>query len=205
MSEFSQKFMKWCGENSSRFIETGTFKGETTKLASKHFKNVTTIEINEDNYNYSKNRLNNISSIEFLLGDTIKLFPSVIENHNDLKSTFWLDAHPMDPEKDGDCPLLVELDILKKHSKRNDHIIIIDDLQRCYNSKGNYPKFEELEGKLLAINPNYIIKPIPFKSWGVKKGDPSVLVATTVDFNFNDDFYLNKWSWVKKQIRRFSN
>ena len=87
MSEFSKNFMKWCGQNSNYFVETGNFKGVTTKIASQHFNDITSIEINDENHNFSKNILKNIPSIELLLGDVIELFPSVLEKKKD---TFFL-------------------------------------------------------------------------------------------------------------------
>ena len=205
MSEFSQNFMKWCGEKSNTFIETGTFKGTTTKLASRYFKKTITIEIDETNHNYSKNKLNNIDSIQFELGDTLDLLPKIIKNNKDTKCTFWLDAHPMDPEVDKSCPLLAELDMINELSDRKDHIIIIDDFQRCKNSIGDYPYFEEIKAKLLAINPNYIIKTLPFKAWQVKKGEPAVISASVEDFEFKNSFYINKGSSMDKYMRRIKS
>ena len=202
MSEFSKNFMKWCGKNSDYFIETGTFKGVTTKMASQYFDDITSIEINEENHNFSKEKLKDLSSIELLLGDTVELFPSVLEKKKDKKTTFWLDAHPMDPEVDKSCPLLVELDMIKEHSNRNDHIILIDDLQRCFQGDGDYPTHDELKEKLLKINPDYKVTSLPFKSWKIKKGEPTVLCASVDDFNFSNSFYINKLSFMNKYLRR---
>lgn len=201
MSEFSQNFMKWCAQKSSVFIETGTFKGTTTRLASKYFKKVYSIEINKENHDYSKKRLQNRNNITLILGDTVKEFPKLLKKECNSKITYWLDAHPMDPSIDKDCPLLVELDKIKELTNTNESIIIIDDLQRCYNSAGDYPKVEELTEKLLAINPNYQIKELPFKSWGVKKGKPSVLCASVEDFDFPPNFYVNPFSFLTKYLR----
>jgi hypothetical protein len=201
MSEFSKNFMKWCGKNSTHFIETGTFKGATTTLASKHFEHVTTIEINEENYNFSKNKLKDAPNVTCVFGNTLDKLAQILENSQGLKCTFWLDAHPMDPDVDKSCPLLDELDMIKEFSDRDDHIILIDDLQRCFNSKGDYPSVEDLTEKLLKINPNYHITQLPFKSWQVKKGDPSILCATTEKLTFKSSFYINPFSFMTKYLR----
>jgi len=200
MSEFSKNFMKWCGERSDTFIETGTFKGATTKLASKFFKKVQTVEINEETYKYTSNKLANIGNIKFYFGDTIEKFPEMITT-SEGRITFWLDAHPMDPEVDESCPLITELELIKEKSERNDHIILIDDLQRCYRSDGDYPTFDELKALLLKINPDYHVYTLPFKAWREELGSPTIMCASTEEFKFEDKFYLNKYSNAKKYGR----
>ena len=198
MSEFSQNFMKWCASRSDLFIETGTFKGSTTGLASKYFKDVVTIEIDEANHNYAKNKLKSRTNIQLLQGDTVDLFPEVVKDNATKKSTFWLDAHPMNPDVDANCPLLDELAIIQTIGKRNDHIIIIDDLQRSLQGIGDYPKVDDMVERLKLINPDYHIYQLPFKSWKTPIGEPSVLCASTEEFDFDTKFYLNKFSLLKK-------
>jgi hypothetical protein len=53
------------------------------------------------------------------------------------------------------CPLISELDAIKKH-ERKDHIILIDD-SRFFGTTPGYPAMEEVRKSLLLINPKYNI------------------------------------------------
>ena len=74
------------------FVETGTFKGNSSVWASNHFKNVYTIEIDETIYNETKNRSDAGNNIEFILGNSKDEIPKVIEKL-DGPAIFWLDGH----------------------------------------------------------------------------------------------------------------
>jgi len=81
------------------FVETGTFIATTAKEMSKKFKNVITMEIDETLYNKAVDLNKDIKNIKFLLGDSKKVLPSVVEyvnqNYND-GVVFFLDAHNSD-------------------------------------------------------------------------------------------------------------
>lgn len=80
--------------NIANFIETGTYKADSSLIASKYFKKVYTIEIFEPLFLESKNRAQtgNINNITFILGDTLEklneIIPMVLEG-----SVFFIDAH----------------------------------------------------------------------------------------------------------------
>ncbi|MFA7272963.1 MAG: hypothetical protein WC044_03795 [Crocinitomicaceae bacterium] len=197
MSEFSKNFMEWCSTKTNTFIETGTFKGQTTKLSSQFFKNVMTVEINPENYALSKANLNGISNIDMYFGDTNELLADMIQKAEG-PITFWLDAHPMDPKVDAACPLIEELDIIAQNLGDKEAIILIDDLHRCLMGDGDYPKLEELEAGLKKINSNYEIKQLPFNTWKVKFGNPTILCGTPFSFEFENSFFMNE-----KKKKRF--
>ena len=74
------------------FIETGTYLGETTEWAGKHFKRVETVEAYEKIYTETSTKLAHLKNIRFHLGDSSRLLPSIIEGLRG-PSLFFLDAH----------------------------------------------------------------------------------------------------------------
>jgi hypothetical protein len=190
MSEFSKNFMKWCASKTSTFIETGTFKGATTYIASQYFDQVMSVELDQLNYVSAKYRLGPYKNIELYQGDSLSRIEEMIENAKG-PITFWLDAHPMDPNVDAACPLLEELEIIAKSKNKEKHIILIDDLQRSLRGEGDYPPLVEMETRLKKINPSYFIKQLPFKTWQEAKYAPTILCASPIDISFPPKFYRN--------------
>lgn len=166
---------------SKYFFETGTYLGGGTKTALKNgFEKVITIELQERLYNQCINGdpngngndlVNEIKSgqVEIYLGDTRDIMWNIIEKIDD-RITFWLDSHidggnyiPNVTPNLPPCPLYDELMIIKKH-KRNDHIILIDDLRIIGNKErsgygwGSSTNLEIIKSLILDINPNYIFR-----------------------------------------------
>jgi len=120
------------------FIETGTYKGHTSRLASEFgYNKVYTIELQERLYNESLVNLDDLiksNKVEALLGDSANILPDIFKNINE-EATILLDAHI-----DGgnfisgttpnirQCPLYDELNIIKNHHI-NTHTIIVDDVR----------------------------------------------------------------------------
>jgi hypothetical protein len=109
----------------SDFVETGTFKGVGCTFAAEIFPSVTTIEINEQYYESTRNSCNS-KNIRFVLGDSATVLPEIVSNLTQ-SAMFWLDGHsgggnfgPNDY-----CPLLAELDAIA--SSPFPHFILIDD------------------------------------------------------------------------------
>jgi hypothetical protein len=110
------------------FVETGTYKGQTSGWAADHFSEVITIEAHLHRYNktvaglaYKK------PNIRFVFGDSAEELPKVIYGLQN-PAMFWLDAHKyyMEPGIIAtECPLLTELTAIKESGIR--HFILIDD------------------------------------------------------------------------------
>lgn len=128
-------------------VELGTAGGKSAKEAAKHFKEVITIELNEDRPLYDLS----LTNVKWLNGNTITVLPDIINNLVSKKPSeghayalFFVDSHfdgdkPEDsPYKD--CYLLEELDIISMYSQ--DAIVIIDDarLFMGYPPHPNNPK-----------------------------------------------------------------
>ena len=76
-------------------IESGTFTGKGASELSKYFEKVYTIEIDENLFQNSKERLKNNKKITFLQGDSKEVILKLSDDIN-LKNSnimFWLDAH----------------------------------------------------------------------------------------------------------------
>jgi hypothetical protein len=113
--------------NATAFVETGTYRGDTTRWASQHFASVFTIERSEALYKLHHQDLAKLPGVKPLRGDSRMVLPSVLSEIGDRKALFWLDGHWSGGETAGagdECPLLDELACL---SGRTADIILIDD------------------------------------------------------------------------------
>jgi hypothetical protein len=109
-----------------QFVETGTYVGGGAAWAATIFPSVVTIEINDTFRRQAMQTCSHLSSIAFLLGDSIDVLPQVV---SDLKGPafFWIDAHAGGGYFGAEdcCPLLAELEIIA--SSPHQHYIFIDD------------------------------------------------------------------------------
>lgn len=113
--------------NTTVFVETGTFQGGTTRWASGHFNSVYTIEKSESIFALNNKELSKLKGVKPLLGDSRELLPKILTEIGNRKTVFWLDGHWSGGEtagKDDECPLLGELKCLLN---RKEDIILIDD------------------------------------------------------------------------------
>jgi hypothetical protein len=125
-------------KNNNIFIETGTYKGETTRAASDvGFKEVHTIELQDRLYEESRENLSDLIDINKVFlhkGDSRIILGEILSKINET-TTILLDAHidggnyiPGVTPEIRKCPLYEELNCIKNHSIKN-HTIIIDDVR----------------------------------------------------------------------------
>ena len=122
------------------FIETGTYKGETSRNVSKYFNDVYTFEINYDLYIQSA--LDSIKyqtrNIHHYLGDSVDLLNLILKL--DTRPTFFfLDAHQSGSDTSNNnielVPLISELKHINDlYSPENVAIICVDDY-RLWNDE----------------------------------------------------------------------
>lgn len=120
------------------FVETGTYKGESTMIASKKVKNVYTIEICQELYENTKRYLQSkgYSNIEFILGDSITQLPSIMDKLEG-GSIYFIDAHISGSDSGWNqtdrVPVFEELNVILSY-KLKPSIFIIDDLRLWKNN-----------------------------------------------------------------------
>jgi len=113
------------------FIESGTYYGETTKLASLLFNKIYSIELDLNLFNKNKELFKNNRNVVILQGDTLKILPQLLikENSNII---FWLDGHNSGPGTAAgeiDFPALQECEIIDKMFLGKYGLILIDDVR----------------------------------------------------------------------------
>ena len=153
------------------FIETGTHLGNgiISALQIRHFEKIYSIELSEKYFNFCKNKFQNLQEVNIILGDSGVILGQILDSINS-PCVFWLDGHFSAGDtacSDDYCsPIVKELEHIKNHKIKN-HTIIIDDMLDFtekyinenwrVNKKCGYILREELEKKILEINPDYRI------------------------------------------------
>lgn len=146
------------------FIETGTYKGDTTAKAAEHFKYIHSIELGADLYEQAKNRFKGQSRVCVYHGDSAEVLPTVLKKAKG-KTLIFLDAHFSlfdTAQGSKNTPIITELTVIKK-SGIDDATIIIDDMRMFYTPQievkntfiDGYPTVHDLVAKILEINPEY--------------------------------------------------
>jgi hypothetical protein len=132
------------------WVETGTFKGETTAFLSSLGGMVHTIEPAEKYYQRAKKKFSTNGLIAVHNGPSEEILPTLLPTlSGDIN--FWLDGHYSAGSTfkgNTDCPILAELksiDINRANFKRV--TVLIDDI-RCFGTDdanyADYPSLDEL-------------------------------------------------------------
>ena len=112
------------------FIETGTYRGDTSGMAMHLFEDVFTIEVDTNLYNGAVNRFKN-TNVSVLKGDSIEVLGTLLPSLQS-KIIFWLDGHNSGPGTGVgkvDFPILEELIQIDNNLKCDDAILMIDDIR----------------------------------------------------------------------------
>jgi hypothetical protein len=131
------------------WVETGTYKGDTSALLASHAKMVYTIEPAEQLYLDARERFRDTSNVEVINGMSEQVFPTLLGRLNG-PVNFWLDGHystGVTFQGPKDCPLVEELDSIEKNLKNFSQVVIlIDDVRYCANPEvhqfSGYPKLD---------------------------------------------------------------
>jgi len=122
-----------------RFVETGTFQGDTTEVIARTGVQCHTIEINPVIHARARRVLGHRRNIDFILGDSADEIARLLETIDE-PAVFWLDGHfsgGVTGRSDLDTPISAELDAILNHPVRG-HTILIDDA-REFNGTHDYP------------------------------------------------------------------
>jgi hypothetical protein len=129
-----QKFLS--EQDCSVWIETGTYKGETTKVLATVADHVTTIEAQEFFYSTNIITLSKIKNVTALFGSSDILLKAAIQeyvNAGFLNINFFLDAHYSGGETYGltsNSPIIGELDVIEKFLPKLKAVsVFIDDFR----------------------------------------------------------------------------
>lgn len=119
--------------DNSTFIETGTYKGDSTAEAAKLFPNIHTIEINETLYNELNRDNIQSNNAHFHFGDSVEFLPKIAKEVNENYNFWFLDAHQSGPDTSNNgqhVPLLRELEAILENKKNvSTDIFVIDDVR----------------------------------------------------------------------------
>jgi hypothetical protein len=111
-----------------RFVETGTYLGETTAWAAEQFACVSTIERSPALYAKARAILAEWDNVECLLGNSRELLVRLAGEKT--PTLYWLDAHWSGGEtagKDEECPLLAEIAAIGGAAAETGSVLLIDD------------------------------------------------------------------------------
>lgn len=133
--------------NLETFVETGTYKAQTSIWAAGEFKNVITIEGYKPRWEKARAHVAaqhpEIINIDFVYGDSRHMLRRVLQQIQ-APALLWLDAHwcgegAQDSHEIGDeCPLRQELEAVNLHTYSSDMFILIDDA-RLFTAPPPYP------------------------------------------------------------------
>ena len=113
--------------NVDTFVETGTYKGQTSHRMARIFKNVFTVEGSEFYFNAAVQNLVNDENVSITNSDSVSFLEGSKWNYK--PAIFWLDAHWCGTETAGvenECPVIAEIRALK-NIDLNKSAILIDD------------------------------------------------------------------------------
>ena len=122
------------------WIETGTFKGDTTKFLASKFKFVHTIEASNVLANMATRKLSKIKNKEIHIGTSQELLETILKKISG-DVCFWLDSHYSGGLTFNDeCPLKNELKIIENNIKKFERIVVlIDDIYGYHQHPEDYP------------------------------------------------------------------
>jgi hypothetical protein len=146
-----------------RFVETGTWRGESLKEASKHFRECLSIELNERLYAEALENFRGFPNVKLYKGHSPTVLREVLDHR--IPTTFWLDAHYIGSDVFGEkypphlkeCPLLEELFEITRLNWVKPPIILIDDASIFLEgppdsrfNKDHWPKISEIDQALIG-------------------------------------------------------
>jgi len=110
-------------------IETGTFRGDTTKLLAERFQQCITIERSPQFAQAARLRFGSEPRVTILEGSSRDQLAFAIPERN-VSCFFWLDAHGIYDFEDSEAeenPLLAEIELIISQRDSSNTIIAIDD------------------------------------------------------------------------------
>jgi hypothetical protein len=144
-------------------IETGTYRGDSTELLSRYFRQVATIELSEQLYERAKRRFEGNTHVTCYLGDSAKVLPLVLPDV-DGPILYWLDGHWSGgiTASESECPLLAEIDVINQSPFSDSSAILIDDARLFLgpppppHRPDAWPSFLDVFDRLRSVHARYV-------------------------------------------------
>jgi len=130
------------------FIETGTFRGDTTWFFRNRFRKIVTVEVHEPLMAVARKRFSSYGHIEVVHGDSARELPQVCAKI-DGPCLVFLDGHyssGITGTGEKQCPIIEELQALFSHLKHPFRIVIDD--ARLFGEHPAYPTPDAITGLL---------------------------------------------------------
>lgn len=126
-------------------VETGTFRGDTTKLLLENFDQCITIERSAQFAESARVRFKEESRVTILEGSSRDQLSKAIPS-KEISCFFWLDAHGIYDFENTDAeenPLLAEIALITANREASNTIIAIDDA-RGMGTQPGWPAMSEI-------------------------------------------------------------
>lgn len=133
-----------CKYNLKRFVETGTYLGDTLEYIAREGVVCTSIELSEQLHAKAMERFAGFENVNLILGNSAQEMPKLLKGL-EKPTLFWLDGHysgGFTAKGEKDSPIMVELEAIYNHAVAG-HVILIDDA-RCFDGTNDYPQLDEL-------------------------------------------------------------
>jgi hypothetical protein len=142
------------------FVETGTFKGETLRLACPLFKECHSVELSPKLYRAAVKQFGGQAGVHLHHGPSPEFLRAKRDRFASVPTLFWLDAHWCVAEQtaggESQTPLLAELEAI--HALHPQSVLLIDDA-RLYlcpppapHRAGDWPDFHAVVQALLPLS-----------------------------------------------------
>lgn len=136
-------------------VETGTFEGELLDRQLNNFRQLISIELNQELYQAARRRFDAHPQVQLLQGDSgVKLAEAVRDLGE--PALFWLDAHysfGITAGRGKEAPIFKELSCLTGRPQHAD-VILIDDA-RLFGFDFGYPSLRKIRRFIALHWPDY--------------------------------------------------
>jgi hypothetical protein len=141
------------------FVETGTFEGSTAAMAAESFPEVHTVELSDEYFRRSRERLGGLAGVHSHHGRSAGVLCDLRPRLQNRRAIYWLDAHWCEAGEtagaDCQCPLLEELSAIARLNE--DSALLIDDARLFLcppagdHRAEQWPSLDDLVRRLLAL------------------------------------------------------
>lgn len=158
-SHLTKDYMSKFG-NGKIFVETGTYHGDTVKLALEFgYDQIHSVELNDELYTKAVEMFKDNSKVKIWHGDSAEMLTEIIKEIGNEPATFWLDAHASGDlvgGKSGGTPVVDELKAIGE-SLCKEHSIFIDDRRLFGSAEWSFVTEKQAFEELMKINPKYTV------------------------------------------------